>query len=148
MAQLETPFPDILLGSIRSRVVDPEDPGTPQTIIETDDDWYVDVNWELCGPLAPFMCGQFKVQVYLEDIAATNFEGQVGDTQIVDLDEAPANQKRSYHRDIVVKAGKVPTGIYKLTTVLTYSNLGVNLELAGFDEGPMIQLYEKVGDNP
>src|SRR2546423_5175246 len=71
MSRLETPFPNILTGTINSRVVDPEDPGTPQTIIETDDSWYVDVDWDLCGPLAPVMCGQFTLKAYSEDIAAS-----------------------------------------------------------------------------
>lgn len=148
MSQLETPFPNILSGTITSRVVDPADPGTPQTIIETDDRWFVDVHWNIKGPLAPFMCGQFTLKAYLEDIAATNFEGQIGQTEVVDLDEAPVSENRSYHRQINVKAGAVPTGVYKLTTILTYSHGGVPLELAGFDEGPMIQLYAKKGDNP
>jgi hypothetical protein len=148
MSVLETPFPAALSGSISTKVVDFHDPGTPQTIIETDDDWRIDVQWNLSGPLAPFICGEFYVQAYLEDIAATQFEGPIGAKQVVDVSSAPATTNRQYQRHILIKAGAVPTGVYKLTTVLTYSNLGVPLEMAGFDEGPMLQLYSKVGSNP
>lgn len=148
MAVLETPFPAILNGNVNATVVDFNDPGTPQTIIETDDDWRVDVRWNISGPLAPFMGGKFSLQVYAEDIAATAFSGPIGSHEIVDLNEAPATPSRNYQRHILIKAHSVPTGVYKLTAVLTYKNLGVPLEMAGFAETPMVQLYDKVGNNP
>lgn len=148
MAVLETPFPAILSGNINAVVTDPADPGTPQTIIERDDDFHVIVNWNLTGPLAPFMAGEFTVKVYVEDIAATNYQGQIGPTMIVNLNEAPPVLNRPYHRDFTITHGTIPAGVYRLTTVLTYANLGVPLEMAGFVEGPLIQLYDKVFDNP
>jgi hypothetical protein len=113
-------------------VTDPADPGTPQTIIERDDDFHVIVNWNLTGPLAPFMAGEFTVKVYVEDIAATNYQGQIGPTMIVNLNEAPPVLNRPYHRDFTITHGTIPAGVYRLTTVLTYANLGVPLEMAGF----------------
>jgi hypothetical protein len=148
MAVLETPFPAILSGTINSIVTDPADPGTPQTIIERDDDWHVLANWSLTGPLAPFMAGKFTVKVFVEDIAATSFQGQIGATSVIDLNAAPVSQNRQYSADFLIPAASVPSGVYRLTTVLTYANLGVPLEMAGFVEGPLIQLYDKVFDNP
>lgn len=150
MANLEVPFPGVLTGTINAIVTDPNDPGTPQTIIERDDDWHVIVDWQIDGPLAPFMAGEFTVKCYLESVAESSFEGQIGPTFAVNLNNAPAlPTPRKYHADFdMLAASNPPAGVYKLTTVLTYKNLGVPLELAGFVEGPMIQLYDKVLSNP
>lgn len=147
---LEVPFPNILSGSISASVLDPQDPGTPQTIIETDDDWNVDVHWQLQGPLAPFLAGTFTLRIFAESLAASSFEGQIGATQTFNLNAAPPSTTRNYAANVVIPAGSVPTGVYKITTVLTYANLGVPLEMAGFVEGPLVQLYDKVffSNNP
>ncbi len=150
MAALEVPFPGVLSGTITAVVTDPHDPGTPQTIIERDDDWHVIVDWQLDGPLAPFMAGEFTVKCYLESVADSAFEGQIGPTIVVNLNTTPAlPTPRKYHSDFTMVAASNPAaGVYKMTTVLTYKHLGVPLELAGFVEGPMIQLYDAVGNNP
>jgi len=144
MAVLETPFPALLTGNITAVVTDPADPGTPQTIIEKDNPWHVIVNWNLTGPMAPFMAGEFIVKTYLEDIAGTSFSGQIGPTMTVNLNEAPPAPNRAYHRDFTIGASTIPVGVYRLTTILTYNNMGVPLELAGFVEGPLVQIYNAV----
>jgi hypothetical protein len=141
MALLETPFPAVLSGNIVSLVTDPTAPATPQTIIEKDAPWRVAVDWNLSGPLAPFMAGEFTVKTYVEDIAGTTFDGQIGPTMVVNLNEAAPTNNRQYHRDFIIPAATVPVGVYRLTTILTYANLGVPMELAGFVEGPLVQIY-------
>lgn len=41
---------------------------SPTQIIRTDQDWYVDVEWTLTGPLRHHFCGKWYVSVQLESI--------------------------------------------------------------------------------
>ncbi len=144
MADLETPFPTVLWGNIGSTVTDPDDPDTPQNIIEDDDDFHVIVHWAVQGPMAPFLAGDFSVKVYQEAVAEGNaMKGQIGPTMIVPVSDQPPSNDREYQRDFDITAGTLLPGVYRLTTILTYTNAGIPMELAGFSEGPLIQIYHK-----
>lgn len=134
-------FGGLMTASSVAQVEDPLGINPPSTIIQTDDNWRVHVDWQLAGPAAPFLGGDWQVRVYAESIGG-GFEGQLGPTVNVPLNSAPPGPPRNYHAFVNVTAGTLAAGAYRLVTLINYSNLGVPLEMAAFEEGPIIQVYE------
>jgi hypothetical protein len=137
---LEHPFGDALTATVNAEVQDPEGI-QPATIIQTEDAWLIHVEWEISGPAAPFVGGNWHVAAYLESIGGDGFEGQVGDTVDVPLSDADPAPARSYTADINVLGDTVPAGAYKLVTLINYTHLDVPCEMAAFTEGPILQFY-------
>jgi hypothetical protein len=135
----ETLDPAHLTGSISLTVLDPG--AQPTNIIETDDNWSVKVEWSISGPIAPGLGGDWHVKAFLDDLDGGPFEGQVGATKHISLNSAAPALVRNYTTTIDVPAGTPPVGVYRLVTVITYSNLNVPLEMAAFEEGPVLQFY-------
>jgi hypothetical protein len=76
----------------------------PTNIIRTDQDWYVDVEWEITGHLIHHLCGTWHVSVVLESIGPGN-EYQFPDPpDKVKMD--PCGDGTFKHR-INVRAGEV-----------------------------------------
>lgn len=118
----------------------------PTTIIQRDDDWEIEVKLHMDGGATSYLGGTFEVKAYLESIGG-GFEGQVGETKIVSLN---GNDPQDLPAKIKVPAAKnMPSpqpqaGAYKLVTIMTYHKLNSNKpgEIAGFVEGPVVQLYD------
>jgi hypothetical protein len=53
-------------GSMLIKVVDPTDPLTPSNVIELNDPWQINVNWEIKGSNAPLLGGDWFVTAYLD----------------------------------------------------------------------------------
>lgn len=140
----ETFDPAHLTAQMKVLVVDPEDPDTPNTVIETDDEFQINVDWQLDGIAAPYVGGTWTVRAYLDDrdgIAPSS--GPVGPTMIVPVGLfIPPTLPRKYSTIILVKDHKVQAGLYDLTVAITYDN-GVKLSMAGFSTGPVLQFYDK-----
>jgi hypothetical protein len=99
------------------------------------------VTWNLTQVIAPFLGGEWKLRVYAESIGG-GFEGQLGADVDIPLNTAPALPlPRQYHGDVNVPGNTLPPGAYRLVTLINYSNGGVPLEMAAFQEGPIIQVY-------
>jgi hypothetical protein len=137
---LEHPFGEALTATVNAEVRDPEGI-EPSTIIQTEDAWLIRVEWEISGPAAPFLGGDWHVSAYLESIGGGDFEDQVGDTVDVPLSDADPAQTRSYSTDIDVLGDTVPAGAYKLVTLINYTHLDMPCEMAAFAEGPILQFY-------
>jgi hypothetical protein len=137
----ETVFGALLSGSIKSKVADPTGINPPANIIQTDDAWDVHVEWEIAGVAAPFLGGDWHVSVYVESIGPGP-EMQLGTTTTVPLATAAPAASRTYSTKVTVPAGTLPKGTYKLVALLNYSNGGLPQEMAGFDTGTIIQLYD------
>lgn len=138
------PFEHPFLGpslnaTVNSVVLDPVG-FQPNTIIQTEDAWVVRVNWQISGPGAPMLAGDWTVRAFLESIGP-GFEGQVGPAKVVSLNTAPPAAVRNYTTDINIAGGAVPAGAYKLVTLINYSHLGVPGEMAAYTEGPVLQFY-------
>lgn len=131
----------LLDGTIAVQVVDFAEPQSPQTIIETNDPWQIKVNWSLTGLVAPAFGGFWHVAAYLEDLEGGTDPGKVASVD-VDLNSAPPSFNRQYEAKMTVSAGKVHEGIYKLNVAITYTNLGIKLEMAAFSEGSILQFYD------
>lgn len=134
-------------GNVSLTVLDPSGIA-PTTIIQTDHAWQVRVNWFINGVVAPFIGGKWKVRVFAESMG-NGAEKQIGDTMEVDLNSTPPlPTPRNYtttlniprFADDAVKG--LDKGLYRLTTAVLYENLLVPLEMAGFQEGPIVQIYE------
>ena len=132
--------PNLLSGSGTIAVEDPADPGTPTTIIETDDAWDVKVDWSIKGLIAGALGGDWKVEAFLASVDGGTSPGSIGVAN-VPLNSAPPTSARNYTATINVPAGKVSAGLYRLTVAITYSNLGVPQEMAAFSDGPVMQFY-------
>lgn len=137
----EEPFGGLLDGTITANVVVDPVGLAPNTIIQAEDPFFVHVTWAMTGAVAPFLGGDWQLRVYAESIGG-GFEGQLGATVNIPMSAAPALPlPRNYHGDVSVAGNTLPPGTYRLVTLINYTNGGVPLEMAGFQEGPIIQVY-------
>jgi hypothetical protein len=120
----------------------------PPNIIQTDHAWNVEVEWEIDGPLAPALGGEWEVTVYAESLGGGE-EKQIGDTKTVSLAAAPALPlPRQYATTVNIPTSAADAvkglgeGRYRLVTAILYKNLGFPLEMAAFIEGPIVMIYE------
>jgi hypothetical protein len=133
--------PALLNGDISVQVIDFAEPASPQTIIEINDPWQVKVDWDLNGLAAPAFGGDWEVAAFLEDMEGHTPEPGKVASVTVPLGSVPPAFARHYTTNMTIPKGKVPEGLYKLNVVITYSNMGVRLEMAAFTEGPLLQFY-------
>lgn len=134
-------FPADLTGDIHLHVLDPNGITPPQAIIQSDDDWSVRADWFIDDAAAPLLGGDWTLHVYFESMGGGP-EGALGSMNVPLNAAPPLPLPRNYSATINVTAGTLPAGVYKLVAVLNYANMGVKQEIAGFTEGPMIQVYD------
>ena len=132
------------------RVLDPG--GAPETIIDTDDTFTVQVRWSVEEPGAAVLGGRWLVRSYAESIGPGQ-EQQLGQTRFINVGNftpiAGPPAARGYEANVAVPAGTLAaesatsSGVYKLAVIVTHENPnGSATELAGFSEGPVIQMRE------
>lgn len=137
-------------------------PDTPATLIKTTQDWGIEVKWELHGDDTPLINGEFRVRAFLErmgpgddkviPMGAQDYVAvSTGDLQPPDpADPNPQLNALLYKTKIEVpkvpEPTSVPAGTYKVTTIvqLYRGSLATSkpMMVAGFLEGPMIEIYE------
>jgi hypothetical protein len=146
-----------LKGTIGAAVGEVGEP--PSHILDINDDWYVDVDWTLKGPLQRFICGSFEVDVYLESI------GKGPEFELPDVEGIAINKTGDYSAHIDVPAGVIKTHVetwweeykehhkgvgepetdivYKMVCTVTFRDqYGQPGPIAGFVEMPMMQWYK------
>lgn len=133
-------FGPLLVGNTVAVVEDPAGVNPPSTIIQAEDAWRVHVDWSITNIAAPFLGGDWQVRVYAESIGG-GFEGLLGTVSVPLNTALPLPLPRQYHAFVNVAGGFLAAGAYRLVTLINYSNLGVPLEMAAFEEGPIIQVY-------
>jgi hypothetical protein len=136
-----------LSGQMSVTVLDPNDPGTPTNIIETDDAFAIRVDWTITGLAAPFLGGQWRVNAYLHDRDGVAPSTGLLSNATVAVGPSNGLQTRNYSTTLNVAAGRVKAGLYDLTVAITYDNFGPPMSIAAFSEGPILQFYNKV-DQP
>lgn len=126
------------------------EPGArPSTIIRTDHEWYVNLEWDTSGPLTGWIGGTWHLHLYLESM------GPGDEVELFDEKEPPADpgypkehdipltpgpSPRHYHLHPDIKKNAVKPGAYKLVATVTYTDLAGNPgEMAGYWEGPIVQ---------
>lgn len=140
--EFQTPFEtpnDFLHGSIEAEVYEETDPIKPTTVISTEQDWGIKVNWSFEGMLVPLIGGKWNLQGHLETMGPGGDLNLPDLPEVIDLDAS----KNNYEKKIEISAGTVPKGPYKLVITLLYKDLtGGPGPVAGYVEGPMLQFYE------
>ncbi len=117
----------------------------PLNIIRTDQEWAVQLKWQLEGTLVPFIAGKWQIHLYLESVGpGPELRLPQGNIEV----EVPLNKKNGqYEYESRVPPGAVTTEhtttLYKVVAAVTYiTPYGDPGPMAGFVEGPMLQFYE------
>ena len=117
----------------------------PTTIIRTDQHWGVKAHWELEGPLAAFICGEWCLHLFLESMGpGPELKLDPYPNMNIPLDPCGNGE---YYFDFKVEPGVVKaehcSNPYKLVLAVTYiTPCGKPGPIAGFVEGPMLQFYQ------
>jgi hypothetical protein len=121
-------------------VTDPD--GTPNNILDVTLGGSITINWSFSGTAIGLLdLAEFSVQVWADPVglgtntlvggAPVTVPGTVTVTP-------PASQ--GYQAVITIAPGSLPVGAYRLTTLITCSEGGVSVPIAGFVEGPILQV--------
>jgi hypothetical protein len=141
----------LLTGTISTPIVTETGGAAPSMVIRTDQNWQIQIDWNLQGSLlgTPFFTfnGEWVVRVYLESMGPSNeYEIPIGGSGAhvsVATFTPDGLSKRDYTTTIQIAPKAVDPGIYKMVIAVTYeSSPGVPGPIAGFHEGGMLQLYE------
>ena len=128
-------------------VLDPG--GAPQTIIDNDDTFTIRVRWSVEEPGAAVLGGRWLVRAYAESIGPGQEQqlGQVRRINVANFTPVGPPAARGYEANVDVPAGSLDaesassSGVYKLAVIVTHENPnGSPTDLAGFTEGPVIQM--------
>lgn len=146
----ETPvtIPGILTGTIGAVVLAEGVGGaTPSTIIKSTTPFTVSVNWAIDGLISPMFAGTWIVRIFAESIGPGPEVALTPPAGIpINLAVDPT-APRNYSAAQLVPAGTLLPGTYRLVTTVTYNLLsppnppGTPGPMAGFQEGPIIQVY-------
>jgi hypothetical protein len=136
---------DVVNVSPRAVVHETEGPN-PTTIIRTDQDWYVDVEWDTVGPLTGLIGGTWHLHVYLESMGPGK-EYELFDKNAPphehDIPLTPGAAPVHYHLHPDIDPKIVEPGAYKLVVTVTYTDLAnTPFPMAGYWEGPIVQFIE------
>jgi hypothetical protein len=129
--------------------------GVPQRIIDTGNTFNIVVTWSVDLPGVNALGGDFLVRTYAESIGPGQ-ERQLAQVKVVPVSSGvlaggPPATRRDYVADVLVAAGTLDaeepassggpqsSGVYKLVVIVTHQSLG-DTEIAGFSEGPLIQM--------
>lgn len=127
-----------LNGSLTATIIDPD--GSPNLVLERTRSFSIKVDWTIQGIIAPGLGGDWQLRAFVESIGPGP-EMAIG-TANLPLSSVPPAPTRNYTTTMNVPANSVPQdGTYKLTMVLTHTNMGIPDHMAGFVEGPVIQFY-------
>lgn len=123
----------------------------PSSIISTDQDWSIHVEWLLSGIDFTSLTGNWLIIAYLESMGpGTEYtlpynsqEDSYGKkVSVADCVPLPNDQAR-YQTDIPVNQGDVVAGIYTMVVTITYRPAnGSRIPVAGFHELGMFQFYD------
>ncbi len=142
--------PTIYDGTMQAHTFELAEPGLPVTskLIRTTQDWGVEVDWEMHGPLAVFLDGDFHLTAYIESIGpGPEMKLPGADVVVNSLSAAlaflgvPPVATRTYHAVINIPPGTVPAGAYKIVTLLQMYGPSGKYPIAGLCEGPVLDIF-------
>jgi hypothetical protein len=141
-------FPPALTGAGPSvQVLDPG--GAPNTILVKTDPFGIRVRWSIDQPGASLLGGQWLLRAYAESVGPGQEQLLTPPLPINVSAGTPAPGRLDYQADITVPPNTLlseqdpnSSGVYKLVVVVTHQNFGGPTVLAGFSEGPVIQIRE------
>ena len=68
--QVPAPSPAQLNGTIQAQIIDSG--GTPNDVINENDKWSVELDWQLTGTLVPLIAGTWNVRLSIDQIGGPN----------------------------------------------------------------------------
>lgn len=122
--------------------------GAPATIIDTGDPFALRVTWSVDQPGASLLGGQWLVRAYAESIGPGQEQQLGAAVQINVAAGVPGGGALTYTATVSVAANTLAaetatsSGVYKLVVIVTHQNFGGPTILAGFSEGPVVQLRD------
>lgn len=121
-------------------VTDPD--GTPNNILDVTLGGTVTIDWSFSGPAIGLLdLAEFSVQLWADPVGLGS-NTLVGGAAIVVPGTVtvvpPAAQ--SYEAVITIAPNELPVGAYRLTTLITCDEGGISVPIAGFVEGPILQV--------
>ncbi len=142
--EINRPLNTGLAGDIAAYVTE-ADGVDPTTIIDTNTDFKVHINWFVEGALTPFVCGNWCVSLFLESIGDGPELRLPAEPVEVPLHPQPG--RNEYEAWILIPAGTIApehcSVPYKLVSTVTYRTVkGRPGPMAGFVEGPVLQFYD------
>lgn len=146
MTQIEHPFGTMMSGEIAAEVLDPQGLAPP-AIVQHDHPFVIQVKWQIQGGMALYLSGKWRIRAFVNGLSTPD-RMMVAD-EIVDVESVPidlSTMTREYPPlDLQVDSFQnlgLPEGAYKVVTLLNYkTNGGTPGEIAGFVEGPVIDVY-------
>ncbi len=118
----------------------------PATLIRSDQDWGVHVQWTMTGNLVQNLDEEFRVTLFLEDLSPADQDVQLGPyLQRTNPTGAGGATTEIYQVDIRALAGQVRVGLYKpnvLIQLFDAPGTGAPWPVAAFAELPIINIYQ------
>ena len=118
-------------------------PKAPMTVIRADQEWAVRVRFDTSGDLSEVLTGTWHVGVFIESIGP----GLEAEIALLHTPLTPAAGTVNYSVDAIIPANSITvpdhqTMPFKLVTTVSYIQPdGKPGPMAGFLEGPIVQLY-------
>jgi len=119
-------------------VLDPDN--TPNNVLDVLQGGSFQVNWSFSGPATPLLAlAEFLVQLYADPVGPET-------NQLIGEVVVPGAGAGPYETIIPIPTSTSPTpgilgvGAYRLTTLITSTEGGVSTPVAGFVDGPIIQV--------
>jgi hypothetical protein len=134
----DVPAPPVALDAVLNAVVVTDNDGNPNRVIDEGVGFDVRVDWTLSGTLAGMIAGTWTVRLFVESMGPGP-EAQLGSVTV------PLGLDPHYSATIHAGPGSLPagppaSGVYKVVVVITHEAYGVKTEIAGFGEGPLIDV--------
>jgi hypothetical protein len=127
-------------------------PNPPSNIVRTSDCWIVEFDWTTTGLLNAGLSGEWKLEVFLEQMGhgelTTLLPADTQKTIVFNPGNLTSTTPPEHHfnEKFTFAAGKIPAGLYRVTTVIT-AVLGVSpsvspAPLAGFADLGLVQFFD------
>jgi len=149
---LQTPVTDfgisgILDGQVTAMdVLDPTENNEKTALLEVDDEFDVQLSWQLTGAATPIVGGYWVVRLYSDDM-----DGQGAMTGLlagpVTIPNTPGVSPLNFQYTFKVLPPKPQTGLYKLTATIYHSPTGDPTkisEMFGFAESTPVEIVDAV----
>jgi hypothetical protein len=117
--------------------------GNVDRVLDTGESFSIQIDWAISGGSAPLLAGTWTVRAFAESVgpgpevllgtASVALAGPLSFSATIPIPAPAGNQ---------LPSGPPPiSGVYKIVTVITHTNaFGAATEMAGFEEGPVIQM--------
>lgn len=149
---LQTPVTDfkvhgILDGEVKSMVVlDPTEKNEKTALLESDDEFKVQLTWELSGAATTVVGGYWVVSLYSKNMDNVGpMQGLIAGPEVIAIHPGPG--PLLYKHTFRVRPPRPRQGLYKLTATINHSPTGDPTkvsEMFGFAESTPIDIREHV----